>query len=95
MDTSPELSGTKKPGTFGRGRPKLIQNREESTSPEKRPGNGKSKQLGPLTINADQISASDIEQTNSDTQQSGQDLHIKDTNGEVTYNTFEKRLSQN
>ena len=26
----------------------------------------------------------------SDTQQSGQDIHIKDTNGKVTYNTFQK-----
>ena len=76
MDTSPELPGTKKSGTFVRGRPKFIRNREESTSPEKRPGNGQSKQLGPLTINADQMSDSDIEQIISDTQQSGQDLHI-------------------
>ena len=40
LDTSPKLRGTQKSGTFGRGRPKLIRNREESTSPEKRPGNG-------------------------------------------------------
>ena len=52
----------------------------------------KNKQLGPLTINADQMSNSDIEQLIRDTQQSGQDLHIKDTNGIVTYNTFEKGI---
>ena len=92
MGTSPELPATQKSGTFGRGRPKLIGNREESTSPEKRPGTGKSKQLGPLTINADQMSDSDFEQIISDTQQSGRDLHIKDTNGKITYNTFEKRI---
>ena len=83
---------TQKSGTFGRGRPKLIGNREESTSPEKRPGTGKSKQLGPLTINADPMSDSDFEQIISDTKQSGRDLHIKDTNGKITYNTFEKRI---
>ena len=38
------------------------------------------------------MSDSDVEQIISDTQQSGQDLHIKDTNGKVTYNTFEKRI---
>ena len=59
---------------------------------KKKPENGKRKQLGPLTINADQMSDSDIEQRITDTQQSGQDLHIKDTNGKVTYNTFEKRI---
>ena len=64
MDTIPELPGIQKSGKFGRGRAKHIRNREESTSPEKRPGNGKSKQLGPLTINADQMSDSEIEQNN-------------------------------
>ena len=38
------------------------------------------------------MSDSDIEQIISDTQQSGQDLHIKDTNSKVTYNTFGKRI---
>ena len=69
---------------------KLIRNREQSTSPERMPGNGESKQLGPLTINADQMSDSDIEQIISNTQRSGQDFHIRDINGKVTYNTFEK-----
>ena len=60
--------------------------------PEKRPGIDKSKQLGPLTINADQMLDSDIEQIISDTQQSGQALHIRDNNRKVTYKTFEKRI---
>ena len=33
---------------------------------------------------------SDIKQIISDTQPSGQDLHIRDNNGKVTYSTFEK-----
>ena len=70
--------------------PKLIRNREQSPSPEKRPGNGENKQLGPLTINADQMSDSDIEQIISDTQQSGQGIHIRDINGKVPHDTFEK-----
>ena len=88
-DTSPELAGTKKAGTLVRGRPKLIRSQEQSTSPEKRPGNGENKQLGPLTIDTDQMSDSDIEQIMSDTQQSGQDL-IRDINSKVFYNTFEQ-----
>ena len=59
---SPELPGTKKSGTFGRGCPQLIRNWEQSTSPEKRPGNGEDGQLGPLAVNTDQMSDSDIEQ---------------------------------
>ena len=34
-DTSPDLPDTLKSGTFDRGKPKLIRNREQSTSPEK------------------------------------------------------------
>ena len=92
MDTCPELPDTLLFGIFGSGRPKLIRNQEQSTSPEKRSGDGKTKQLGPLTINADQMSDSDIEQIVSDKQQSRQDLHIKDTNGKVTYKTFKMKI---
>ena len=77
-DTSPELPGRN-----------YLRNWEQSTSPEKRQWNCENKQLGPLTINADQMSDSDMEQKISDTQQSGQELHIKDTKDKVFYNTFE------
>ena len=36
------------------------------------------------------MSASDIEQIIKDTQNSGQELYIKDHNGKVTYDTFDK-----
>ena len=44
--------------------------------------------MGPLTINAEQMLESDTEQIISDTQQSGQDEHIKDINGKV-FNTID------
>ena len=47
--------------------------------------------MGPLTINAEHMSESDIEQVINDTQQSGQDLHIKDINGKVS-NTIDSDL---
>ena len=47
--------------------------------------------MGPLTINAEQMSESDIKQIINDTQQSGQDLHIKDTDGKV-FNTTDSDL---
>ena len=62
--------------TFGRGKPRFIRNREVSASPEKQPGTSGNKPMGPLTINAEQMSVSDIEQVINDAQQSGQDLHI-------------------
>ena len=80
LDTSPETPNIPKSGTFGRGKPRFIRNRETSTSPEKQPGRNNNKPMGPLTINAEQMSESDIDQVINDTQQSGQDLHMKDIN---------------
>ena len=85
-DTNPEPTSNRKHGTIGRGKPKLIRNREQPASPGKQPGTNKNKTMGPLTINAEQMSESDIEQIINDTQQSGQELHIKDTIGKV-FNT--------
>ena len=90
-DTSPEPTSNRKHGTIGRGKPKLIRNREQPASPEKQPGTNKNKTMGPLTINAEQMSESDIEQIINDTQHSGQELHIKDTNGKV-FNTTDSDL---
>ena len=69
----------------------MIRNRGQPASPEKQPGTGKNKTMGPLTDNAEQMSESDIEQIISDTQQSGQYLHIKDINGKV-FNTIDSDL---
>ena len=91
MDTSPETPNIRKSGTFGRGNPRFIRNRETSTSPEKLPGRNNNKPMGPLTINAEQMSESDIDQVINDTQQSGQDLHMKDINGKV-FNTIDSDL---
>ena len=82
--SSPETPNNRKCGTFGRGKPRFIRNREVSASPKKQPGTSRNKPVGPLTINTEQISASDIERVINDTQQSGQDLHIKDINGKVS-----------
>ena len=96
LDTSPEPPNTKKNGTFGRGRPKMAkligEKGQESPPPEVRPGShdGNDEHLGTLTANTEQMSESDIEQIIEDTQESGQELHIRDHNGKVTYDTFDK-----
>ena len=94
IDTNSELPATKTTSTLGRARPRLIRNREQSASLEKKPGSFEDRQLGPLTLNTDQISESDIEQIISDTQQSGQDFQMKDKNGKVTHNTFEMGIEK-
>ena len=59
-----------------------------------RPGNGShdgsDEHLGTLTANTEQMSESDIEQIIENTQKSGQELNIRDHNGKVTYDTFDK-----
>ena len=47
LDTSPETPNNRKCGTFGRGKSRLIRNREKSASPEKQPGRNKNKPMGP------------------------------------------------
>ena len=73
---------------------KLIREKGQQSPPEVRPGNGShdgsDEHLGTLTANAEQMSESDIEQIIEDTQESGQELHIRDHNGKVTYDTFDK-----
>ena len=83
-NSSPETPNNRKCGTFGSGKPRFIRNREVSASREEQPGTSGNKPMGPLTINAEQMSVSDIEQVINDTHQSGQDLHIKDINGKVS-----------
>ena len=60
-----------------------------------RPGNGShdgnDEHLGTLTANTEQMSESDIEQIIENTQESGQELHIRDNSGKVTYDTFDKK----
>ena len=90
-DTSPEPPSNRKYGTVGRGKPKLITNREQPASTEKQPGTDKNKTMGPLTMNAEQMSESGKEKNISDTQQSGQELHIKDIDGKV-FNTIDSDL---
>ena len=70
---------------------KLIREKGQQSPPEVRPGNGSDEHLGTLTANAEQMSESDIEQIIEDTQESGQELHIMDHNGKVTYDTLDKK----
>ena len=53
--------------------------------------------MGPLTINTDQMSDSDIDQTIRDSLQSGQEIQIRDNSGKVTVynNKTELASSQN
>ena len=71
----------------------LIRNRITLTSPKKTPGNSHnqtpSPKLGPLTIDADQMSDYDIQQAIKKAHYSGLELHIKDKNGKVLSNNCE------
>ena len=87
LDTSPESLAPNQSTIIGRGRSLLIRNRT-SISPEKTTGcfynQISSPKLGPLTINADDMSDSDIDQAIKDVQYSGHELHITGKNGKVT-----------
>ena len=85
LDTSPEPPTTNQAGTIGRGRPRLIRDRTASTSPDKNPAEQNSPNMGPLTIDIDQMSDSDIDQTIRDSLQSGQEIQIRDNSGKVTF----------
>ena len=85
LDSSPGPPTTKRAGTIGRGKSRLTRDRTASTSSEKTPGQQNSSEMGPLTINTDQMSDSDIDQTIKDSPQSGQKIQIRDSSGKVTF----------
>ena len=86
LDTSPEPSTTKRTSTIGRGRPLITR---ESTSPT--PDNTQNNTgTGTLTINTDQMSEFDIDQTIKYSTQSGQEIQIRDNSGKVTFYNNEK-----
>ena len=87
LDTSPEPPTTKRTSTIGRGRPRTTR---ESTSPENTPGQQNNTGTGMLTINTNQMSEFDIDQTIKDSTQSGQEIQIRDDSGKVTFYNNEK-----
>ena len=95
LDTSPEPSTTERASIFGRGRPRLTRNRTASASSDNSLGRQNNPGTGTLTINTDQMSDSDIDQTIKDSIQSGQEIQIRDNSGKVTFynnNKIENKL---
>ena len=90
LDTSPEPPTTKRASTIGRGRPRT----NKPLTPDSTPGQQNNAGTGTLTINTDQMSESDIDQTIRDSTQSGQEIQIKDNSGKVTIynNKIENKL---
>ena len=64
-DTSPEPPTIKRQGTIGRGRPRLTRD-NTTTASNNTPGRQNNTGTGTLTINTDQMSESDIDQTIKD-----------------------------
>ena len=90
LDTSPEPPTTKRTSAIGRGRPRITR---ESTppTPDKTPGQQNNTGTGTLTINTDQMSEFDIDQTKEDSTQSGQEIQIRDNSGKVHFTTTKKQ----
>ena len=79
--SNPTTPTTKTSGSFGRGRPKLVRNRQS-------PGSltGSTDSLGPLTIITENMTDTDIDRIIEDAKQNDTELFIKDLNGKVTHN---------
>ena len=89
-DTSPEPPTIKQQGTIGRGRPRLTRDNTTPASnntPDRQNNTG----TGTLTINTDQMSVSDIDQTVKDSIQSGQEIQIKDDSSKVPFDNYKKK----
>ena len=89
LDTSPEPPTTKRTCTIGRERP-LITRESTPPTPDITPGQQNNTETGTLTINTDQMSEFDIDQTIEDSTQSGQEIQIRDNSGKVTSYNNEK-----
>ena len=87
QDTSPEPPTTKRTSTIGRGRPRTTR---ESTSPDNTTGQQNNTGTGMLTINTNQMSEFDIDQTIKDSTQAGQEIQIRDDSSKVTFYNNEK-----
>ena len=89
LDTSPEPPTNKRTSTIGRGRPRITRERTPSST-DNTPGQQNKTGTGALTICTEQMSESDIDQTIKDSLQSGQEIHIRDNSGKVTFYNNEK-----
>ena len=74
--TTPNL---KQNGSFGRGRPKLVRNRQSPGSPT-----GSTDSLDPLTVITDNMTDMDIDRVIEDARKTDNEVFIKDSNGKVT-----------
>ena len=81
---SPNTTVTKK-GSLGRGRPKLIRDRNSSNSPQTSPDNNHTQgsSTGPLTITTTNMKDTDVDRTIEDANIADQEVFIRDDNGKV------------
>ena len=81
---SPNTTVTKR-GSIGRGRPKLIRDRNSSkspqTSPDNKPTQGNS--MGPLTIITTNMTDTEVDRAIEDAKSADQQVFIRDENGKV------------
>ena len=77
-DTSPEPPTTKRQGTIDRGRPRLTRD-QTAPATDSTPGKQNNTGTGTLTINTDQMSESDIDQTIKDSHSQGKKSESKIT----------------
>ena len=75
---------------MGRGRPKLIRNRQSSNSRRESPQAGQSlATIGPLTTVAENLTNEDFDRAIKDADKANTEIHIKDIIGKVFQNKFE------
>ena len=86
---SPVKVTPKMSGTLGRGRPKLIRNRQRSDSLGGSPQTVQSQTtIGPMTVVAESMTSEAVDRAIEDARKADTEIHIKDTNGNVFHYTL-------
>ena len=90
---SPNTTVMKK-GSLGRGRPKLIRDRNSSNSPQTSPDNNHTQgnSTGPLTITTTNMTDTEVDRAIEDAKIAEQEVFIRDDNGKVFTDEFEEIL---
>ena len=79
-----------KNSTIGRGRPKLIRNRQNSGSPgETHTSPDQQSSIGPLTVVTENMTDAEIDPVIEDARRANIELHLKDNNGKVIQNNYQ------
>ena len=79
-----------KHSTIGRGRPKLIRNRQNSGSPgETHTNSDQQSSIGPLTVVTETMTDAEIDRVIEDARRANTELHLKGNNGKVIPNNYQ------